>query len=363
MNRMRSKRTPRQRKPYWVTIWIIFGGIILLAGIYQLRRFFVDFSVRDAEVVPSHRYLTWNPNSNSFAVTGDLGLFLYSFDLQKIIRYSDIRHALVAAWSPDGKTLLTNDGGLIVALDGDTLALRQRVPTDNLLSFGESINFVAWKPNENILSIIDSGGKVRIWSVSHLTEQEILFNEITTFQSYTRWSFAQTLWSPNGNMLAVTCDDGAVRVWDTTSGHLLQVLQHSSNNQLGLYTFATWSPNNEEIATVATADNIIKIWDVTTGKAINSFQYESANIFAVKSIDWHPNGKQLALADGSGIQLWDATGQFLTTLESSKGDNAIVVRWSPNGNKIAAIDFTGWKSSISVWDTLTGKLVSRTVSD
>jgi len=192
-------------------------------------------------------------------------------------------------------------------------------------------------------------------------------------------------WSPDGTMLAATSAHGGVAVWPETGGQSPRLLRgHGDENILGL----VWHPTRPVLAT-AGIDHTVRLWDIDTGTsqilALDQSAYD---------VDWSPDGRWLAVADGAGdLGVWDPEtgallaadrvhqqeaysvcwsldGQLLITgsldktvsIQNSENlriirrltmnDDIVSVALSPDGNSIAA---ASGNHTTCVWDTHTGR--------
>src|SRR5690606_11285645 len=98
----------------------------------------------------------------------------------------------------------------------------------------------------------------------------------------------------------------------------------------------------------------IQIWEVDKGQLSLTLPASQAP-FWVSSVEWHPDGTQLASASSKTIQIWDtSTGQLIRTLEGH--DGAVNdVTWHPNGDLLATVSTD---KTLRLWDVLQGQLVA-----
>jgi Tol biopolymer transport system component len=132
-------------------------------------------------------------------------------------------------------------------------------------------------------------------------------------------------WNPAGTDFAAVYDDGSnsIHILNNTTGSITQYLD-TMDNDTGNYTFA-WSPDGTRIAAV---------------------------------FDELDNS-------GHALNIWDITGKFIATNRVGR-TTAYEVYWSPDGLKLAETEYIpapnpndSGSPALFIWDTHTGKLLSR----
>ena len=147
-------------------------------------------------------------------------------------------------------------------------------------------------------------------------------------------------WSPDETMLATASMDGTANVWDTQSGQLLYTIEgHESRVNV-----AIWSPDGISLAT-AGEDGTLRIWKAVNGELVNSIE---TNAGAVTSLAWAPNSGRIVSGQGNGsLHIWDAvSGKLLETLRGHEGMISDL-EWSPVDDRLASADGSG---NVRVWN-------------
>ena len=156
--------------------------------------------------------------------------------------------------------------------------------------------------------------------------------------------------SPDGKKIATgtylpgtTEDSGMLRLWDTDTGRHIKTLTNK-----GIYSGMAFSPDGNKIAGGLAK---LRLWNAWTGKRLQTFKHGHG--FA--SVAFSPDGKRI-LAGGLGFAYLYATssGRLIRTLNTQNVGKQTVVSFSPNGERIAAINAD---NSVSTWNINTGRRI------
>ncbi|PYS77148.1 MAG: hypothetical protein DMF66_10875, partial [Acidobacteria bacterium] len=207
----------------------------------------------------------------------------------------------VAAFSPDGKLLVTSNGD-------KTVQLRE-------LSAGEPGG---------------AGGGTRV------------------FESYSSGVYA-TAFSPDKRWFATGNKDKTVRVWEMATGRKVRTL----TGHTGWVTGLAFSPDSKWLAS-ASLSGAVKLWDNETGREARTLEGHTE---AVNAVAFSPDSKTLATASGDmTVKLWGvATGQLLSTL-SGHAAEVNSVAFSPDGKFVAS---GSADKAVRIWNTTTGQLTRK----
>ncbi|MDX6360934.1 MAG: TolB protein [Nocardioidaceae bacterium] len=150
-------------------------------------------------------------------------------------------------------------------------------------------------------------------------------------------------WSPDGSQIAVI-DGGWIRVThlDTGTSHRIACVDCSE---------IAWSPDGKSFAAAPVENGAVGLVDATTG-GLTTFPAPQTG--AVRSLSWAPDSGRLAfLANAgqghSGVYTVRADGTGLTELlglgtrypqGGSGATQAMLVRWSPTGQRLAVVTAT-----------------------
>jgi Tol biopolymer transport system component len=150
-------------------------------------------------------------------------------------------------------------------------------------------------------------------------------------------------WSPDGSQIAVL-DDGWIRVTHVATGASHRLACAACQE-------IAWSPDGKSFAAAPVEDGALGLVDSTSGELTT---FAAPQTGAVLSLTWAPDSHQLAfLANAgqghSGVYTIRADGSALTEViglrtrypqGSSGATRALLVRWSPTGQRLAVVTAT-----------------------
>jgi WD40 repeat protein len=297
--------------------------------------------------------IAWSPDGRKLAVSGDLGIYVFTDELQEMAHNND--RGSIVSWYPTSDQVIVNTS---YAFDVQTL-------TQHPLMLPEGVVFPAWSPDWDMLAgmVSDDAGyhySLTIWSVVVEKNGTVSFQQPEVLESQIR-ELRSLVWSPDGQKLAGLLGNTTVRVWDTVTGESYQ-FQQPSPMKTPWDAWPIWQPDNKRLAVVVNstrygeADTIL-VWDVESGEIVNTRESQQNLLSVVPNPDgtrWAVNGE---LAE---LQIWDAvTGAYLDTL-NPYNSSVHAIAWSPDGTKIAATGLENGKNVIWVFDVITGDIISTT---
>jgi WD40 repeat protein len=161
--------------------------------------------------------------------------------------------------------------------------------------------------------------------------------------------------SPDGKLIAASGRSAEVRVWNADSRELVATLPHTRGPISGL----KFAPDSRTLAAASLSDGLIWLWRIGEPEAILVIP-EAAESSTLEGLDFHPNGKWLAVggfdwlgtggSDGS-VCIWDLeTRDRLATFEAG----VTSVAFDPTGRFLAA---GALRQNVLVWDMEKQRLV------
>jgi len=284
-----------------------------------------------------------------------------------------------AAYSPDGKIVLTNSENSVSLWDATTGQKRKEFTISN----GTLIYYPVLSPDGKYLLAGDSAGIAHLWDIQ--TDQEV--KKFTGHTSTVFW----VAFSPDGKLVLTGSWDRTARLWDISTGKELQrFIGHTNiiycvafspdgkyiftssadrtarlwnaqtSQELGRFTSAvpittvTVSPDGNLLLTGG-LDGLPRLWDIKPKLELPSFNYGDA----ISALAFSPDGKYMLTAGNRDIVLWDThTGQKLHEFIGHTDLINYGVAFSPDGKYILS---GSWDKSIRLWDIQTGKEIYKLV--
>jgi WD40 repeat protein len=244
-----------------------------------------------------------------------------------LLRTPAVVHAV--AFSPDGRTLVSADGGRNLYL----WDVARRVRTATVRNPTHSMFSVAFS-RTGLLVTCGGGREISLWDIARKTRTAAMENP-----SGTAWAPA---FSPDGTVVAVSHPAVGTTLWDTTRHTLIATLTTQGPNGARV----AFSPDGTRLASV-NGGHQISVWDVARHTRIDSMTTAAW----AHDVAFAPDGRTLIVVEvfngqSSRITMWDTTRR--TRVATLPGTASLWprIRLSSSGNLLAVRD-TG---SVRLWD-------------
>jgi WD40 repeat protein len=220
-----------------------------------------------------------------------------------------------AAWSPDGKCIVTASDDNTARVwnadgQGDPIVLK---------GHEDDVNSAAWSPDGKRIVTASDDNTARVWNADGQGDPTILKSHEGPVHS--------AAWSPDGEHIVTASLDKTARVWnaDGQSGPIVL----KGHEDWGLS--AAWSPDGKRIVS-ASGDKTARVWNVDgQGDPIVLKGHESA----VTSAAWSPDGKRIVTAShDKTARVWNADGQGDPIVLKGHEKHVYSAAWSPDGKRI-----------------------------
>jgi WD40 repeat protein len=198
---------------------------------------------------------------------------------------------------------------------------------DRLVRYGRlgegTVSDVTWSPKGDLIAVANAFGID-------------LFDSRTYEKVRTIDLVADTLtFSPDGNSLAVARGKG-LRLVDLASGKTEKML----STEIARISDLKFSPGGTLIAAIGQtnlnfdfADEYLEVWNTTTAEKL----FNSGELATVHSVDFSPDGKQLALSSEYGVSILDSlTGEELYEISPPSEGSMFSAKFLPDGKHIIA---------------------------
>ena len=216
-------------------------------------------------------------------------------DRQRGRRAAASRRVHYAAFSRDGKMLLTASEQLLVVWDVAALPQVPSEPKVSLTHDGELVLYGEFSADGREILSVDFGGTARVWNVETAQERtELRRSEITLARL-----------SRDGRRMATAGEDRVLRIWDTATGAPVgQPVPHEYR-----MTAVAFSPDGRRVVTAN--EGSVRIWDTESGSAVTPpMQHDDRVMHAVFSAD---GTRVLTASTDRTARVWNAaSGQPVT---------------------------------------------------
>jgi WD40 repeat protein len=260
------------------------------------------------------------------------------------------------AYSPKGEFLAVGGYHEVLIHKGDGAGLVAR-----LVGLSERVESVAFSPDGKWLAVAggDPGrfGEIQLWDVA---KKKLKYSLPITFDSVSGVS-----WSPDGKLISFGGVDNSVRAIDSETGK--QVLFQGGHNDWVLDT--VFSVKGDHLVSVS-RDMSMKLTEVATERLIDNITSITPGALkgGLQSVDRHPTKDELVVGGADGTpkiyqmhrtkaRMINDDFNLIRAFPALPG-RLFAVRFSPDGNRIAAGSSNDGKGEVRVYNAADAKLVS-----
>jgi WD40 repeat protein len=238
-----------------------------------------------------------------------------------------------AAFSPDGKTLLSGSGDKTLKLWD--IANGQVIHT--FAGHANEVTSVAFSPDGMRVLSGSQDQTLKLWDV-------VSGQLVRTFERPDNW-VRSVAFSPDGTRL-VSASPGGFRLWDASSGRLMRSF---GGHSLPVEAVAFSSDGAHLVSAGGTT---LKLWDAVSGQPIPRFEGYSRS---VQSVAYSSDGTRLLSGSADHtLKLWDAAGgQLIRTFAGHKGWVRSVAFSSDATRALSGSD----DKTLRLWDVASGQRV------
>ncbi|WP_392529982.1 caspase family protein [Nostoc sp. C117] len=286
----------------------------------------------------------FSPDGKTLASAGnDKMIKIWSLEGKKLKTLqedtSDSNSVSILSFSPDGKTLASaNDSGnrsiTLWSLEGKE---------PKILNVENGTNDISFSSDGKMLASASNDGSIKFWRLDGSSARPpipVLKNLVNSVS-----------FSRDGKMLVSSGKDGWIKLWNLNKSVSQPEKAFQAYTGPGLSETARFSPDGKSLVVDHDPDgNKIKFFRISDHAKLRSFEGNIAS--------FNPDGKMLAIgSDENGdIKLWSADGEELATIQGQNNFAVKSLDFSPDGKTLASASEDG---TIVLWNLDLDQLLAQ----
>jgi WD40 repeat protein len=284
--------------------------------------------------------LAWSPDSTKLASAHwDFAVRIWNVKEQLSVPVHQLVHQkfpVSIAWSSDGQRVATGDTKADPIRIWDSISGLQQ---EELYQHGSWPLSLDWSLDDQQLVSAGMDGRVLLWD----TKTWQVLKELQPDNIPSSNDFCTARYSPDGRSIAFVTSLGSAYILDGSEPY--QLVEGEAAGGFG--NRLVWCKTDSDKLAVVHHNRTVSIWSVSRRTQLVRLHPTRPSEIQGRflSVDWHINGKEIVVIDGSNrLTIWNAGVPREILLEEDVEINAVC--WSPDGTMLTTGQRDG---TIDVW--------------